>query len=253
MTSILVIPDAHAHPDHDNERFTKLGNLIVSKQPEHIVCLGDLFDMPSLCSYDIGKKSFEGRRYALDIQAGVDAQEKLFQPLNAYNKGKKRKYQPELHFTLGNHENRINRAINDDAKLDGTISIEDLQLEEFGWTVYKFKQYCNIHGINFSHYYPSGNFDKAISAVNAGKAIIAKTHSSAFCGHSHLLNIHTEVDATGKRLWAGPLGCYFEHIEDYVSETVQKSWWRGVTLLHNVEAGELDIEHISMSTVLRDY
>lgn len=253
MTSILVLPDAHAHPDHDNERFTKLGKLIVSRQPEKIVCLGDLFDMPSLSSYDVGKKSFEGRRYWKDIQAGIDAQEKLFAPLQAYNKGKKKPYSPELYLTLGNHENRINRAINDDPKLEGTISIDDLRLEEFGWKVNKFKDILTLDNINFVHYFSSGNMDRAISSINAGKAILNRTHASGFCGHSHLLNTHTEVTSTGERLWAGSLGCYFEHIEDYVSTTVQKTWWRGITIIHNVETGNPDLEFITLNTINRDY
>jgi hypothetical protein len=30
-------------------------------------------------------------------------------------------------------------------------------------------------------------------------------------------------------------GCYFEHEEDYLSEDAPQDWWRGVTLLTDVE------------------
>ena len=60
---LLIIPDAHAEPNYDNDRFTWLGSLIFEKKPDVVVCLGDWFDMASLSSHDKGKKSFEGRRY----------------------------------------------------------------------------------------------------------------------------------------------------------------------------------------------
>ena len=54
--NLLVIPDCHAAPEYDNDRFTALGNFIVDEQPNIIVCLGDFGDMPSLSSYDKGTK-----------------------------------------------------------------------------------------------------------------------------------------------------------------------------------------------------
>ena len=75
--NLLIIGDPHAHPDYDNDRFTALGEYIVKEQPEHIICLGDMADMPSLSSYDRGTRGFEGRRYKNDVEAVIDAQEKL--------------------------------------------------------------------------------------------------------------------------------------------------------------------------------
>ena len=85
----LVIPDPHAHPDCDNDRFTALGKFIVDLQPDVIVCLGDLADMPSLCSYEKGTGKFEGRRYRLDIESNIDANKKLWAPLLEYNRKKR--------------------------------------------------------------------------------------------------------------------------------------------------------------------
>ena len=44
---LLIIPDAHAEPNYDNDRFTWLGNLIFEEKPDVVVCLGDWFDMAS--------------------------------------------------------------------------------------------------------------------------------------------------------------------------------------------------------------
>jgi hypothetical protein len=259
MVDILVIPDSHAKPGVTNNRFTWLGHYIVDEKPDIIVCLSDLFDMPSLSSYDVGKKSFEGRRYKEDIKAGIDAQEKLFKPLTNYNlkakENHKPRYKPYLVMTLGNHENRINRAVNDDPKLDGTIGIEDLKLEEFGWDVYAYKDVAMVEGIAFSHNFPNGLMDRPISGDNAGRTILKKMHSSAIAGHAHTLNIATEVDSAGKRMWGILAGCYLEEgqLEDYVSPLVQKSWYNCVLHLHDVKAGDFDLEIITRDTLKKKY
>jgi len=59
--NLMIIPDAHAHPDYNNERFRAVGRLLMEEQPECVVCLGDLADLPSLSSYDKGTKGFEHR------------------------------------------------------------------------------------------------------------------------------------------------------------------------------------------------
>lgn len=254
--SLLIIPDSHAKPGVGNERFEWLGNFIVDKQPDIIANLGDMADMESLSSYDVGKKSFEGRRYKEDVLAVIDAQEKLFRPIREHNLRqrvlKKKQYTPRKVLTLGNHEHRISRAINDDPKLDGTLGISDLQYEEFGWEVHPFKEIVVVEGISFTHYFPNGLMDRAMSG-NVAKNILAKYHRSAAQGHSHLLDVATANLADGKRIWSLVCGCYLEHTEEYVSKLVQQMWWRGVVLLHRVRDGDFDPEFISLDYIKRTY
>jgi hypothetical protein len=91
---ILVIPDVQCKPGVDMTHLTHIGKYIVEKKPDMIVHLGDHWDMPSLSSYDKGKKSFEGRRYKADIEAGNLGMRMLQAPLVALNK-KKMVYNPE--------------------------------------------------------------------------------------------------------------------------------------------------------------
>ena len=46
--NLLIIPDPHANPDYDNDRFKALGKFIMHEKPEVIVWLGDMADLPSL-------------------------------------------------------------------------------------------------------------------------------------------------------------------------------------------------------------
>jgi len=60
---IVVIPDTQVKPGIDYTYLSFIGKYLVDKKPDIVVHLGDHWDMPSLSSYDIGKKTFEGRRY----------------------------------------------------------------------------------------------------------------------------------------------------------------------------------------------
>ena len=77
---IFVLPDCQVKPGTDITHIINAGKYAVDKKPDVIVCLGDFADMPSLSSYDVGKKSFEGRRYINDIKAAKEAMEAFLSP-----------------------------------------------------------------------------------------------------------------------------------------------------------------------------
>ena len=137
--NLLIIGDPHANPDYDNDRFETLGKFIAKEKPHHIVCIGDMADMSSLSSYDRGTRGFEGRRYYKDIASVIDAQERLFKPIR-----KVRGYKPKLYMTLGNHEDRIDRASNASPELYGSISIDDLKFKKYGWQEVRYKAINSI-------------------------------------------------------------------------------------------------------------
>lgn len=253
MTKHLVLPDVQAKDGHDFEFLNHIGNYIVDKKPDVVVCLGDFADMPSLSSYDVGKKTFEGRRYKTDILAARRAMEALLEPIQTHNKkaakNHKERYNPRFVLALGNHENRINRAINDDAKLDGTISIEDLGYKEYGWEVYPFLDVVVIDGIAYSHYFTTGLMGRPCTTASAQ---LAKKHQSCVCGHQQGLQIATAYKADGKRLTSIIAGSCYEHDEDYMSSQ-GNNHWRGVLMLHNVNDGEFDLVSIPLHYLRKKY
>lgn len=253
MTKHLVLPDVQAKPGVDFTYLNKLGRYIVAKQPDKIICLGDFADMPSLSSYDVGKKSFEGRRYVNDIAASKDAMAALMFPLYDYNekakRNKERQYKPELHLVLGNHENRINRAIDSDPKLDGVLAVSDLQYEEFGWKVYPFLDVVVIDGIAYSHYFTSGLLGRPVTSA---AACLSKKHQSCIQGHQQGLQIHTGFRADGKKLTSIIAGSCYEHDEDYMSFQ-GNNHWRGFMVLHDVNDGEFDLMPVSLKYLNQKY
>jgi hypothetical protein len=181
---ILVLPDTQAKYSDNFDFLTCIGKYILAKKPDVVLHLGDFSDMESLSSYDTGKKSFEGRRYTKDIKAAELAMKALMTPLVEFNqkakKNKEKQYKPRLVMLLGNHENRIMRAVNDDPKLDGLISYDDLPYKKYNWEVHDFLHPVFINGVAFSHYFPTGAMGRpAASAVT----LVGKMHMSCIAGH----------------------------------------------------------------------
>jgi hypothetical protein len=231
LKNLLVIGDPHAHPDYDNDRFESLGKFIAQEKPDIIVCIGDMADMPSLSSYDRGTKGFEGRRYSKDVDAVIDAQERLFKPIRRV-----KNYRPALHMTVGNHEDRITRAVNSQPELEGAIGLKDLKYREFGWKVTPFKRCVSIKNILFSHYFSSGIGGRPISSIHIGHALVSKLHCSAVQGHSHLYNHSEQTRPDGQKIFGLSAGCYShpDYTESWCSDT-EHHWWRGVILLEGLD------------------
>jgi hypothetical protein len=252
----LVIPDSHATPGHDNDRFEWLGNLIVSVQPELIVNIGDMGHMGSLSLFDVGKRKAEGQRYECDVAVTIDANERLFAPIRDYNRRNLRAggepYNPPKVITLGNHEERINRATQLEPKWHGHISMDDLQYEKFGWEVIPFLEPFVDDEIVYQHYFTAGLKDMSISGLNAARRLTQIDGRTHVAGHSHLLQTHRE--GRGRERWGIQVGCYFEHMEDYLSVEGQADWWRGIVLLREVDStGYCEPQFITLKTIKRNF
>ena len=239
--TIIVLPDSHAHPDFNNDRYEWFARLVLDINPDYVVDIGDFFDMPSLCSYDKGTRSFEGRRYSKDIEAGLDAQQRIYD----ITRKPKRKV-PKWFRTLGNHENRINRVVDIDPVLHGTISTKDLQSKEYGWEEIPFGQPLYLEGITFQHYFTSGVMGRPIGGENHARSLILKQFRSCVQGHSHLFDYARRTDATGNKVHGLVVGVYQDYDADYAGPSTNKMWDRGIAILRNVDNGNFDPEWISI-------
>lgn len=248
---IAVIPDTQVKPGVDTKYLENIGKYILEKKPDVIVHMGDHWDMPSLSSYDVGKKSFEGRRYKHDIEAGNLGMAALLKPLTEFNErakaNHKPRYSPRKVFLMGNHENRINRAVNSDPKLEGTIGVNDLNLQ--GWETYDFLEVALIGGIAFSHYFVTGVAGRPASTANAQ---LNKKHMSCIAGHQQGLQIATAERADGQRLTSIIAGSCYEHDEDYLGHQGNKHW-RGFLMLHEVQDGQFDLMPLSLNYINQKY
>lgn len=247
----LVLPDVQAKPGNDFSFLRAIGNYIVKKKPDVIVCIGDFSDMESLSSYDVGKKSFEGRNYNDDIWAAREAMDALLEPLYEHNKkakaNKDKQYKPRMVLTLGNHEDRINRVIENDRKLEGLISTDDLPYQD--WEVIPFLEVIVIDGVAYSHYFTSGVMGRPITTA---QALLTKKHMSCFAGHQQGRQIAYARRADGKEMTAIICGSCYEHDEGYLGPQGNQHF-RGFYVLNEVDDGRFDETAVSLRYVKENY
>lgn len=251
MTRIVVIPDTQVHEGVDISYLNHISQYICEKKPDYVVHIGDHWDMPSLSSYDFGKRQFEGRRYRLDVAAGNYGMDVLTQPLldesNRLERNKKKRWTPKLHFLLGNHENRINRAVDNDAKLEGAIGLHDLNLNN--WQVHEFLDPLFLHGVAFNHYFTTGLAGRPASTASAQ---LNKQHMSCIAGHQQGLQIATGKRADGALLTSVIAGSGYPHEEAYLGVQGNKHW-RGILVLNDVHDGEFDLMPVSLKYLEKKY
>lgn len=245
---ILVIPDTQCKPGVPTEHLTWAGKAIVHYRPDVVVHLGDHADMPSLSSYDKpGSKYFEGKRYHEDVAAAKDGMRLLLAPLKALQS----KWKPEQHrpmynprkiMLLGNHEDRITRAINANPILEGTISLADLGYEQ-DWEVSDYLKPVFINGVGFCHYWPTGVMRRPAATATS---IINKLHMSCIAGHQQGKQVAYGTRADGAPICAIIAGSYYLHDEDYLDITGNRHW-RGLFVLNEVKDGSFDELFLSIN------
>lgn len=243
---ILVIPDTQVKESTPTEHLEHIGKYAVEKKPDAIVHLGDHWDMPSLSAHDkVGSKYFEGKRYKADVEAGNKAMSILLQPIKDEQERQKRNkekvWKPRMEFLLGNHENRISRAVNNNPVLEGVLSEKDLRLD--GWNVNGFLVPVFINGVGFNHYWPVGALGRPASSAGT---LINKLHQSVVAGHQQGRQVAYGKRADGSAITAIIAGSCYSHDEDYMDQLSNKHW-RGVVMLHEVTDGTFDESFVSLN------
>lgn len=241
-----VIPDVQAKPGVPLDHLKWAGEYIAEKRPDVIVCIGDFADMASLSSYDRGKKSAENKRYRFDLEAAHKAMELLMAPIVAAPN-----YKPRLVMTLGNHEDRITRFVDDNPLLDDTLSLADLGYEAWGWEVIPFRKPICIDGVWYCHFFHSQNSQNAYSGSNLQTRLNTIGFSFTM-GHQQGLLTAIRDLSNGTRQRGLVCGSFYQHEESYKGPQAN-SHWQGIIFKHEVRAGSYDLMEVSLDFLRRRY
>lgn len=248
----LFIPDVQAKDGVSFEHLRWIGQYIVDKKPDVIVQIGDFSDMPSLSSYDKGKRAFEGRRYKKDIFAAQTAMNILLKPLRTYNAhrkiNKRSQYKPRMVLTLGNHEQRIERAVEAQAELEDVIGYHDLPYND--WEVHDYLKPVVIDGVMYVHFLSNPMTGKPYSGTAASQ--LAKVQHSFCIGHKQTLDVATYFTPIGKQTWGIQAGAAYLHDEEYKGHQ-GNAHWRGIVMLHDVHEGNFEPMFVSLEYLRRRY
>ncbi len=243
------LPDVQAKEGGKTSHLTAAGNYVVDKQPTHIICAGDFWDIPSFSRHATNLEK-EKRRFVKDIEAGVEAMRALLAPIEKYNRGRRKKYEPRKIFLAGNHEATIERYVNDHPELEGAISIDNLRLKEFGWEVYPFLKPVRVHGVYYAHYFYNQNNGKSYG----GRApnVLNSLGFSFTMGHKQGKDIASKELNNGKTIRGLIAGSYYQHNEKYKGPQ-GNDHWRGCIMKHEVRDGNYDLLELSLGYLLRDW
>jgi hypothetical protein len=249
----LVIPDSQIKPGVPVDHLEWAGEYAVKKKPDVIVNIGDGFDLPSLSMYDIGKKSFEGRTYQADIKAGKSGIEAFLRPIwkeqERLRRNKEKIWKPRLVYTLGNHEYRIERAIELDRKLEGLMSFKDLGLEEYGFEVIPYLEPISIDGVLYCHYFTSGVMGRPVVSA---RSLMTKKMMSCVQGHLQPRDIAYGRRGDGSSITCLMAGIFYQHDEDYLTPQTNADW-RGIWMLNEVSNGSFDELPVSLNYLRECY
>ena len=258
MTTHLVIPDTQIRPGVPLDHLAALSNYIIHKKPDVLVQLGDFADMHSLSTYDSGRKAGEGARYEDDLDAARLGMDTLMYSIIEYNnrarKLKTRQYRPTQILVLGNHENRINKHVNNYPILSGRLSTDDLGYRNYGWDVFDFLDVAEVGGILYSHFFPRNAAGRVVQSYRGSpSASLQVRREMQSCTSGHLQGLDFAIHQTGVRRYYGIIaGSFYMHDEDYLTPQ-GTAYWRGVIYKHEVKDGEYDPMFVSIKYLLENW
>lgn len=207
--------------------------------------------MPSLSAYDNGKLASHGRFFEDDISAGNDARKLFFESLSKHSP---RSYRPLVDITLGNHENRIERAANDEPRAGKTYSLDRLDWRRYGVTVHPFLRPAVICGVMFVHYCPLNANGQVSNGKNGcdAKAQGRRLMRSCATGHRQGIDI-AYCYSPGRTVVSLVAGSFYQHQEKYLTG-MGETYWRGVVMLNDINRdGSFDPCPVSLSYLRRKY
>jgi hypothetical protein len=255
----VMIPDTQVGPKTPIDHIYWIGQYLVDHfygKRIRLIIIGDWWDMPSLSSYDKGTKDYEGRRIIADFIAGNDAMAVLMKPLiDSRMRDEKKGVVPwwpmSLEFFDGNHEFRVERALQMSPELEGLIGLDFMDVEKYGFNRYPFLKVASLEGVAYSHYFSNPMTGRPYSGNNIETRL--KTIGASFSqGHQqvHLTAIRYVLGQQQRGLVSG--SCYL-HDEKYRGFQGNQSHWRGIVVCNDVKDGGYELMEVSLDFLCKKY
>ena len=208
---ILVIADTQIDNESPVDHLKALSRYIWEHKPRYIVHIGDHWDFPSLSTYASAFEA-EGKRLYDDLEGGFNAFKEIMKYVNKMNKGSEEKYEPEKHFLMGNHENRLKRYIESHPVLDGCFDLHRFVIDQ-GWEVHSFNEPLWIHDICFVHFLENPMSGRAVGGSIENK--LNKFPHSFVHGHQQQFQFARRQNLLGKPHVGVCAGSFYMHDENY--------------------------------------
>jgi len=220
---VVVIGDAHDHPEIEKDRFLWIGKFISEVAPDAVVQIGDIATLDSLNTY-IPNHAFDGKAKPYFMRDLASLEEAL----GRIDEGIGPSGSIIRHITLGNHERRLWNFEDKTPEIYGMMQTQFTKLlEAHGWTWSEYGEFYFIGGVGFIHV-PLNELGKAYGGKTANHRVCLDATFDIVWGHSHKDN-NQKLPKLGPRNYVRSLnvGCAMDHghVEKYARHaTTGWSW-----------------------------
>lgn len=237
MRRAYIVPDTQVRDGVPTDHIDWIAADIVRRLPDYIIVGGDWWDLDALSSHrSPGDKSGEGKRVLADLEAGNEAFRRLAGPIQAEidrrAKGHRKRWDPRRVFLFGNHENRMQRALEKDPRWIGLVG--DFLMETPGFERIPFNEILWVEGVAFSHFFQSQHSKHSIGGSVENRLNKIGTSFVQFHEQGYL-DGRKRVAAGFERVGVVCGACY-THREEYRGNQNQ-AHWRGTVVLNELENG----------------
>ena len=217
-SQIFVLSDIHI-PFQDDDTLANVFDCIIDSQPQYIVLLGDILDC-----YSISRFCKRPDRIR-NLQHEIDVFYKLMRGL------KKQIPNTEIHYVLGNHENRLEKLVLENPGLFGLKALEPqklFRLDELGIVYHKTKVKLN----NFIYYH--GDAVRKDASYSAKAEYIDHKMQDGVSGHTHRLGSYYTTYEQEPSGWFEN-GCLCKIEPDYLNDPDKANWQQGFTIVDSFD------------------
>ena len=217
-SQIFVLSDIHI-PFQDDDTLANVFDCIIDSQPQYIVLLGDILDC-----YSISRFCKRPDRIR-NLQHEIDVFYKLMRGL------KKQIPNTEIHYVLGNHENRLEKLVLENPGLFGLKALEPqrlFRLDELGIFYHKTKVKLN----NFIYYH--GDAVRKDASYSAKAEYIDHKMQDGVSGHTHRLGSYYTTYEQEPSGWFEN-GCLCKIEPDYLNDPDKANWQQGFTIVDSFD------------------
>jgi hypothetical protein len=250
----MFIPDLQAKPGVPTIHIAAAAQAIVKYKPDVLVLAGDYWDFPSLSRWnEKGSLAMEGQRIQADAAAGNEAIKMLLDPAfkeqERLIRNKQKQWDLRIVYTMGNHDERPERAVAADPRLEGVVGphLMDFPTEV---EVHPYLEVVVIDGIRYSHYFSNVNSSRPIGGSIDNR--LNKIGESFVQGHEQGFVYGNRSFPTGKVKHGLVAGSYYMHDEEYKGKQ-GNGHWRGIVVLNGVHDGAYDVMPLSLEYMLREF
>lgn len=251
MRKHLVIPDPQCKPGVPLKHLGWVGRYAAEKRPDVVIHLGDHYDLPSLSSYDrdSAKREFHNRSFQADLDAG----DRAFDLLEG-GFAKARGWRPTKLYLIGNHEERFDRLVGEEPRLEGALRRPWAYAQTLGWKVVDFLEPIEVDGILYAHFFcrsANGMVVNSKRGAPSARAMVQREMQSCTAGHKQGLDVHAQPTGGGIR-WGLIAGSCYLHQEKYLTPQGTQ-YWRGIVVKHEVRNGNYNPMFVSLDYLGRRF